>query len=189
MHSSRDGDSSCPTGQSHWKLPSVFTHMPPLHSRGLRSHSSISENKSWEVSINSLLRSKKIKIRINKKIIKKGKDCRQSLQVSSSGVHKWNNSLIQATLLLSSFCVTGQTKYYRLLNSKLSWIYFIFLGKNTSFIITYSKRNKKQEKKASVWVVTILIKVLSWWIFQKVLLNSTRYLFMHALKLLSMNCN
>lgn len=41
--SSRDGDSSCPNGQSHWKLPSVFTQVPPLQRRGLRSHSSMSE--------------------------------------------------------------------------------------------------------------------------------------------------
>lgn len=76
MHSSCDGDSSCPTGQSHWKLPSVFTQVPPLHSKGLRSHSSISEKKPGKESIKSLLRSNK------------GKSNSQCLEVTKSGGHK-----------------------------------------------------------------------------------------------------
>lgn len=43
--SSREEDNTCPRGQAHRKLPSVFTHWPPLQRRGLRSHSSMSEKK------------------------------------------------------------------------------------------------------------------------------------------------
>lgn len=38
------GAISCPSGHTHWKLPSVFTQSPPRHNRGFLSHSSISDN-------------------------------------------------------------------------------------------------------------------------------------------------
>lgn len=48
LHSPRQADPSsaisCPSGQTHWKLPSVLTHSPPRHSRGFLSHSSMSDS-------------------------------------------------------------------------------------------------------------------------------------------------
>lgn len=54
-HSPRQADPSgaisCPSGQTHWKLPSVLKHSPPRHNRGFLSHSSMSDSRRTHTSL------------------------------------------------------------------------------------------------------------------------------------------